>query len=57
MKADRDIQAAEALAITAELRQQGWKKVVISVTRGGTLRVEAEAGEDAQPKRHQWEAK
>lgn len=46
-------QIADALAICEGLRSQGWAKVVIAVTRGGTYRVEAEAAGEA-PSRQPW---
>jgi hypothetical protein len=36
-------QIEDALHVTAGLREQGWARVSIAVTPGGTIRVEAEA--------------
>jgi hypothetical protein len=37
---------AEALKVTAELREQGWARATVEVTRGGTFRVQVEAEGD-----------
>lgn len=52
----RDEQISETLAIADVLKQQGWSKVVISISRGGTYRVEAQAGE-TMAKRPEWRAR
>lgn len=54
MKHDREAQTIEALTICAMLRDQGWQKVRISVSRGGTYTVEAEAGEGPMKAKHDW---
>lgn len=43
----RDEQMARAVALTEQLRDQGWTKASVSVSRGGTLRIDVEAGESA----------
>lgn len=50
----RESQISEALALTEALREQGWKKVSIAITRGGTYRVEAEAGDGSVKAKHDW---
>lgn len=54
----RDEQIENALRLMREAREQGWGKVTIEVTRGGTLRVDAEEKDGAKvepPK--QWRAR
>jgi hypothetical protein len=46
MPDERHQQIADTLAVTAELRAQGWAKARVEVTRGGTFRVEVEAEGD-----------
>jgi hypothetical protein len=43
---DRAEQIADALKVTAELRDQGWAKATVEVTRGGTFKVHVEAEGD-----------
>ena len=43
MTAERREQIEIALSATAELREQGWGRVTVAVTPGGTIRIEAEA--------------
>lgn len=43
---ERAGQIADALKVTAELREQGWSKATVEVTRGGTFRVQVEAEGD-----------
>ena len=50
----RDEQIENALRVMREAREQGWGKVSIEVTRGGTLKVDAEAGEGAKVTRPQF---
>lgn len=47
-------QMAEALSLTAGLRDQGWAKVSIAITRAGTYRVEAEMVEGSVKPKHDW---
>jgi hypothetical protein len=50
-------QISEAVEVVGRLREQGWRRVSIEITRGGTYRVEAEAGESTAPQRHQYKVK
>lgn len=43
--AARDDQIERAVALTERLRDQGWTKASVSVSRGGTLRIDVETGE------------
>lgn len=44
----RDEQIDHAIRVLREAREQGWGKVAIEVTRGGTVRVDAEDREGAK---------
>jgi hypothetical protein len=44
------------LVMTAALREQGWGKATIAISRGGTMTVDVEAGE-AKAARGEWRAK
>jgi hypothetical protein len=48
MKPDltREEQITDALRVTAALREQGWGKAFVEVTRGGTFKVHVEADAD-----------
>ena len=52
-EAARAQQIDDACRIAERLRDQGWRKVSIAITRGGTYRIEAEAGEGG-PARHEF---
>ena len=43
---ERADQIADALRVTAQLREQGWSEAAIEVTRGGTFRVTVKADGD-----------
>ena len=50
----REEQIDASLSLTGKLREQGWSKVSIAITRGGTFRVEAEAGDGGVKSKHDW---